>query len=100
MKEIVPVIVNDWLKQKVMNWTTTTTENNINPEYMVSLYDYLGKAAGPKLGKEVNEAAQIKKIPVAIKEVSNVKYTGKIMMYPKSFLDEYFGTNKEPKLPF
>ena len=82
------------------NWTITTTGNNINPDYMVSLYDYLGKAAGSKLGKEVNEVAQSKKIPVAIKEVSNAKYTGKIMMYPKSFLDEYFGKNKEFKLPF
>ena len=100
MKEIVPVMVNKWLKQKIMNWTTSTTGNNIDPQYMISLYDYLGKAAGLKLGKEVNEAAKSKKIPVAVKEVSNIKYTGKVMMYPKYFLDEYFGKNKESKLPF
>lgn len=59
-------------------------------EEMLSLYDYLGKAAGRELGAAVNEFAKLNKIPVTIKEVSNPKYKGKIMMYPKSFLDEYF----------
>ncbi len=57
---------------------------------MLSLYDYLGKAAGKELGAAVNNFAKENKIPVAIKEVSNPKYKGKIMMYPKSFLEIYF----------
>jgi hypothetical protein len=57
---------------------------------MLSLYDYLGKAAGKELGAAVNNFAKANKIPVAIKEVSNPKYKGKIMMYPKSFLEVYF----------
>lgn len=57
---------------------------------MLSLYDYLGKAAGKELGAAVNNFAKENKIPVAIKEVSNPKYKGKIMMYPKSFLEVYF----------
>ncbi len=57
---------------------------------MLSLYDYLGKAAGKELGAAVNNFAKANKIPVAIKEVSNPKYKGKIMMYPKSFLEIYF----------
>jgi hypothetical protein len=85
-----------------MDWIIT--KNNINSKYnmmnMMSLYDYLGKAAGKELGKEVHRVAHNTKTPMAIKEVSNPKYTGKIMMYPKSFLDEYFGKNEEPKLPF
>ena len=63
-------------------------------EEMLSLYDYLGKAAGRELGAAVNEFAKLNKTPVTIKEVSNPKYKGKIMMYPKSFLDEYFNNTK------
>ena len=43
-----------------------------------------------ELGATVNNIAKENKIPVAIKEVSNSKYKGKIMMYPKSFLEVYF----------
>ena len=59
-------------------------------EEMLSLYDYLGKAAGPELGKEVFVAAVAKKVNTVTKQVSNPVYKGKIVMYPKSFLNEYF----------
>jgi hypothetical protein len=67
---------------------------------MMSLFDYLGKAAGANLGKLVNIEAQNKKIPIKIREVSNPKYKGKVMLYPKSFLDEYFGVKQVDDLPF
>ena len=57
---------------------------------MVSLYDYLGRAAGPDLGKQVATAAAKAGVKSEIREVSNVKYTGPIMLYPRSFLDLYF----------
>jgi hypothetical protein len=57
---------------------------------MVSLYDYLGRAAGPDLGKQVATAAAKAGVKSEIREVSNIKYTGPIMLYPKSFLDLYF----------
>ena len=57
---------------------------------MLSLYDYLGKAAGRELGTQVYKAAFSQKIKVTEKHVSNPAYSGKILMYPKSFLDEYF----------
>lgn len=69
----------------------------------MSLYDYLGKAAGVKLGNDVNKAAQAKKIPLHARQVKNPKYSGTVMLYPKWFLDEYFGnTQKEDddELPF
>jgi hypothetical protein len=59
-------------------------------EEMLSLYDYLCRAAGPQLGKEVYKAAIANNIPMTIKTVSNPVYSGKIQMYPKSFLDKYF----------
>jgi hypothetical protein len=57
---------------------------------MLSLYDYLGKAAGRDLGTKVYQTASSQKIKVEEKHVSNPVYSGKILMYPKSFLDEYF----------
>ena len=57
---------------------------------MISLYDYLGRAAGPDLGKQVAIAAAKSGVKHEIREVSNSKYTGPIMLYPKSFLDLYF----------
>ena len=57
---------------------------------MMSLYDYLGRAAGPDLGKQVAIAATKAGDKHEIRKVSNSKYTGPIMLYPKAFLDLYF----------
>jgi len=64
---------------------------------MMSLYDFLGRPAGGELGKQVAEAAAKAKVGFETKEVSNPKYTGKVMMYPKSFLEEYFSPPKLDK---
>ena len=58
---------------------------------MVSLFDYLGHAAGPELGKKVAYAAAKAGVKHEIREVSNYKYKGPIMLYPESFLDNFFG---------
>ena len=57
---------------------------------MMSLYDYLGRAAGPELGQQVATAAAKAGVKHEIREVSNTKYTGPIMLYPRSFLNLYF----------
>ena len=62
-------------------------------EYL-SLYDYLGKAAGEKLGKEVKQEADKQEILTQTREISNPKYTGIIYLYPKEFLEFYF---REPE---
>ena len=67
---------------------------------MMSLYDFLGRPAGGELGKQVAEAAAQAKVGFETKEVSNPKYTGKVMMYPKSFLDQYFNVDQTDDLPF
>lgn len=61
---------------------------------MLSLYDYLGYAAGGNLGKEVAEAAIKAKIKIETREVSNPKYSGKVMLYPDNFLKEYFASKQ------
>jgi hypothetical protein len=58
-------------------------------EYL-SLYDYLGKAAGNELGKEVASAASKAGVKLETREVDNPKYTGKVYLYPKDFLDVHF----------
>ena len=67
---------------------------------LMSLYDYLGRAAGIKLGREVNENAQRRSIPINTRQVSNPKYEGTVLLYPKWFLDEYFGKENDDSLPF
>jgi len=64
---------------------------------MLSLYDHLGYPAGHELGKEVAAAATKSKVKFETREVSNPKYTGKVMLYPENFLKEYFGS-KQAKL--
>ena len=67
---------------------------------MLSLYDYLGKPAGPDLGKQVASAAATEKIRIDAKYVTNLKYSGDILMYPKEWLDKYFKTEQTDDLPF
>jgi hypothetical protein len=56
----------------------------------ISLYDYLGRAAGKELGKQVADYALASCVTYKIRQVSNQKYAGPIMLYPKSFLELYF----------
>ena len=57
---------------------------------MISLYDYLGHAAGPDLGKQVASAAARAGVKHEMREVNHKGWNGPIMLYPKSFLDLYF----------
>lgn len=73
-----------------------TTAGNIEVIYNgeeTSLYEYLGKPAGSELGRAVYTEASKRKVKVTSHEVSNPKYTGRILKYPKSFLDSYFNKN-------
>ena len=79
----------------------------MNKDEFLSLYDYLGKAAGSELGKKVNSYAQSTDQPVRTREVSNLKYKGKVMLYTREFLNSYFNkptthnnTLQDDNLPF
>lgn len=63
---------------------------NTNTNRLVSLYDFLGHPAGSQLGKDVYKIASHLGVKTSIREVSNRKYAGKIMLYPYAFLDWYF----------
>ena len=70
----------------------------------ISLYDYLGHAAGADLGQQVAYAAAKAGVVTETRQVSNPVYKGPVMLYPKSFLDLYFkgglneGTNEKQLL--
>ena len=59
-------------------------------ETFLSLYDYLGKAAGSELGKKVAAAAYKSKIQPKQRAISNPSYAGFVFLYPKDFLDAFF----------
>ncbi len=65
---------------------------------MLSLYDYLGRAAGSILGKQVATCAAKKKVKHEIRFVDNPKYTGAIMLYPETFLKFYFNGSRANRL--
>ena len=64
---------------------------NKNNMEMISLYDYLGHAAGPELGKKVASAAARAGVKHEIREVNHKGWKGPIMLYPTNFLDNFFG---------
>ena len=63
----------------------------------ISLFDYLGRAGGDKLGKQVFEFAKKNGIKPMSKQVSTTVYTGKILCYPPNFLHTYFVARNEWK---
>ena len=58
---------------------------------MMSLFDYLGRPAGSELGQRVAAAAARNKVKFETRHVSTRTYTGDVMLYPKNFLDNFFG---------
>lgn len=79
----------DWTK---LNLSELFMEETVEQKpYLVSLYDYLGKAAGKTLGGEVFLTARTLKETVEERAISNSKYEGNVHLYRREFLDEYFG---------
>ena len=62
---------------------------------LMSLYDYLGHAAGKDLGDQVYRTASKLKEKVDTRWVDTKTYKGKVMLYRRGFLDEYFKKQKD-----
>jgi len=71
----------------------------MNDKYY-TLFEYLNRPAGAKLGWNVAVAANKQNIKPIVKEISNPKYKGQVNAYPHWFLNQYFNNKTEPKLPF
>jgi hypothetical protein len=79
-------------KQNVLEIINLITEPVMEQKpYMMSLYDYLGRAAGKQLGAEVNNVAVKLKETIHERHVENPAYKGNVHLYRREFLDEYFG---------
>ena len=64
-------------------------------EEMLSLYEYLGHASGPELGKLIADYASIVKAKYSTKHIPWSKHRGgKIMIYEKEFIDQFFKVKK------
>lgn len=65
---------------------------SVKQKELVSLFEYLGRPAGIELGTKVYAFAKYcsPKPKTETRYVDNTKYSGKVMMYPTAFLDEYF----------
>jgi hypothetical protein len=58
-------------------------------EYL-SLYDFLKKPAGEKLGAEVAAEARKQGIQTQTRQISNPRFEGIVLLYPRDFLEFYF----------
>ena len=67
---------------------------------MISLYEYLGYAAGADLGKQVAYAAAEGGEITGEKYVSNSYYKGSVKLYTRLFLEAYFKSHKRSTVNF
>jgi hypothetical protein len=61
---------------------------------LISLYDYLGYAAGASLGAAVYGVARRTREKVETRIVETKTYKGKVMLYRKAFLNDYFKSQR------
>ena len=88
-------------KEDVLRIVSSVDETQVNlykvgkqePE-MVSLFDYLGHAAGARLGADVYSVARRTKEKVDTRMVETRTYKGRVMLYRKAFLNEYFQSQR------
>jgi hypothetical protein len=62
---------------------------------MVSLFDFLGHAAGAALGAAVYGVANRTREKVDIRIIETKTYKGKVMLYRKAFLNDYFKAKQQ-----
>lgn len=64
--------------------------NLVHDETYLSLYDYRGRADKDQVGKQIFNLAKQKHIKIQYRDIENKAYKGKVCLYPKWFLDEFF----------
>lgn len=95
-KELVSLLIKSspssiFTKQNVLEIINLIKEPVMEQKpYMMSLYDYLGRAAGKQLGAEVCATATALREVIEDRYVENPAYRGNVHLYRREFLDEYF----------
>jgi 7-cyano-7-deazaguanine synthase len=72
-----------------------TKSSKIPKVKIQTLFQYLGRPAGPKLGREVEEIARLNHQVVYKRHVKNVNYNGLVNAYNSKFLEGYFKNVKK-----
>jgi hypothetical protein len=72
-----------------------TKSSKIPKVKIQTLFQYLGRPAGPKLGREVEEIARLNHQVVYKRHVKNVNYNGLVNAYNSKFLEGYFKNVEE-----
>ena len=65
-------------------------------ETRVSLYDYRGRPDHDGKGQDIYKTSKERGVAYETREVDTPKYKGKVIVYPKWFLDEYFTSSTPP----
>jgi hypothetical protein len=82
-------IVSSW-EDNGMRYIVTATPI-VGEKELISVFDWHnGKTPPPKTGENVYKAAVAANAVISSKEVITKSYTGKVLLYEKSFLDSYF----------
>ena len=63
-------------------------------QQLISLYDFLGYAAGPELGKQVAQTATKLNKQISARQITSTRYKGIVHLYTPQFLFEYFEAKK------
>lgn len=80
--------------QKTYKETDVDEVTRFNNEY-VSLYDFLGRAAGSTLGMQVHAASLMASVVPQERMITNKAYNGPVKLYPRYFLENFFNKLKQ-----
>jgi hypothetical protein len=76
--------------QEIMKEAAEPKEVDYDGDQMMSLFEFLGRAAGSDLGKQVADAAVASNAPIGEQHVDTKTYVGPVKLYPYTFLREFF----------
>jgi len=99
-------IVTTWEENGMLHTITATpivsntNTNNDTGKDMLTVFEWYGGTPPLKTGENVYKAAVAAKAVISSKEVNTAKYTGKVMLYERSFLDSYFGKPSTPNVSY
>jgi len=94
IKSLHEYLEKTYIEQKDKKREDVLSNDDDYSDYL-SLYDFLGKAAGSTLGLKTYDVATSMSVPTRERIVNTKNYNGPVRLYPRYFLEFYF--NSIPK---
>ena len=92
-------IVASWQSNGHLYTITATPINGKTPiEDYTSVRDYLGRTPEYGLGQKIYKKAKELGVPISSKDIVTSNYSGKVLIYERSFLDLYFHEFLQPEI--